>query len=118
MKYNFTEVYILDLPSRLTVKADEQGTPLSLLTVVAMAMFRPSAADAQLALTEKIRKFRLGNKLAAADQGPQPKIIDLESDEVTLIKNCCNSLYGTLIVGQVVEFFESAATPSQLKSVS
>lgn len=118
-KYNFTNAFVIDYPNSAPVKADEAGTPLSILTCCAMAMFRPTQADAQLELPAKVKKFKLGNKLNMADTASiLDRIVELDSDEVTLIKNCCNQLYGTLVVGQVCEFFESASThPTKLESV-
>ena len=118
MKYNFTNAFVLDLPKDTPVPADEKGTPLTVLTCCALAMYRPTQQDGQLSLAEKVKKFKLGNKLSIADAAETlEKIIELDSGEVELIKNCCNQLYGTLVVGQVVEFFESAATPTKLESV-
>lgn len=118
-KYNFSKAFVIDLPNTTPVYADDKKEiPLSILTCCAMAMFRATQADAQLTLPEKVKKFKLGNKLRMADEAQQlEKIVELDSSDVELIKTCCNQLYGTLVVGQVCEFFESASTPTKLESV-
>lgn len=118
-KYNFTSALVIDLPNSAPVYTDEaKKIPLSILTCCAMAMFRGTQQDAQLSLPEKIKKFKLGNKFRMADEATVlEKIVELDSGEVTMIKECCNQLYGTLVVGQVAEFFESASTPNPLSVV-
>lgn len=117
-KYNFTNAFVIDFPGKEPVKTDDKGNLLTILSCCAMAMFRPTQADGQLELNQKVAKFKLGNKLSMADGYESgDKIVELDSSEVTLIKNACNQLYGTLVVGQVCEFFESASTPPKLESV-
>jgi len=109
MKFDFSDSTLKDLISgRPLVEQVERtlaapdGTPqivmetvpITVLAIATVCMLRPTPEDGKLSFNEKIRRYKLGQKL--------------DSDEVSMIKTITGTLFGAMVVGQVVDFFEAA----------
>lgn len=103
MKFNFTNSQLINYPSS-DVMVDEKGDPVTVDKVITIAMFQASQADMQLAMSEKVRRYKLGRKFCAEDLSD----VELSAEDVTTIKSTCGALFAPLVVGQIEEFFESA----------
>jgi|SRR6187399_176790 len=122
MKFDFSDSTLKDLISgRPLVEQVERtlaapdGTPqivmetvpITVLAIATVCMLRPTPEDGKLSFNEKIRRYKLGQKLVACSSS-QDRVLELDSDEVSMIKTITGTLFGAMVVGQVVDFFEAA----------
>ena len=59
-------------------------------------------SEENIAAEEKIKRYELAKKIVKAKDSP----VDLSTDDVVLIKQCMNKLYGTLVVGPAFDILE------------
>jgi len=91
-----------------TLQEETETIPITVLAVATVCMLRATPDDGKLGMTEKIRRYKLGQRLIACANS-EDKILELDSDEVSLIKVTAGVMFGSMIIGQVVDFFESAS---------
>lgn len=103
MKFKFTDVKIANYPAGVGVwLKDEFGKDVTVAAMAVIGMFRQVPND-QSPLDVQVKKYKIGQKLCAEDLSA----VELDSEEQTVIKNCCAFL-GPLIAGQVAEFFNGS----------
>ena len=100
MKFNFTNAVIRNYPSKEPLM--EGGKEVTILAVSTMAMMQGNPQE-QITMEQKVKKYRLGVKLCSSEEE-----VELTAEEVAMIKQSVGALWGPLIVGQVVDFYESA----------
>ena len=77
--------------------------PVLLGNLVKAALLQPDEKDSA---DEKVTKFELMLRVSAAKDGE----LDLESEDITLVKKLVGKMYAPLVVGQVYRILEGKPT--------
>lgn len=78
------------------------GEPMTAKRVACDALLMQHQDEQNMAGTEKVRRFKLAQKIFEADGD-----IDITSEDVTLIKNAVTKSFTPLVVGQLYALLES-----------
>lgn len=99
--------HILDLDGNdIPATADKGAKPLDLASISGMALLIEPSADprgSQPASSDKLARFNLALKIHAGG------VVDVSSEEITLLKNAIGASYGPLVVGRAVEILDPPA---------
>lgn len=103
MRYDFTkqDAQIINFPSPKPV-LDEEQKPVTVAALALVAVMQQMPAEQNLEMAEKIRRYKIGRKLAASDLSD----VELDAAEVATIKTAVSLRFPPLFVGQACEFFE------------
>ena len=100
MKFNFSGAHVINYPVRAPLMDD--GKPVEIKNLCILAMMQGNPQE-QIPVELKVKKYKLGMKLCnmVNDQ------VELEAEEVAMIKQGVGSLWGPMIVGQIHDFLEN-----------
>jgi len=100
MKINFSKV-MLDLEQKPLKEGDRD---LTLGPICSNALLMPFPDETDLEGTEKVKRFRLAEKLY---QGGE---VDVSPEEIVLIKKLASKAYAPLLVGRIYEVLDAGPT--------
>lgn len=75
---------------------------------VAVNALMASYDDEKIGGTEKLKRFRLAQKISGAAEA-----VDLDHDERELVRSVVNKAFGTLVYGRICELTEEPAAPAK-----
>lgn len=100
MKKNLKKALIYFNGEPLTEKVNNKDVPCLICNVLGKALFDVSVS-ANLTADEKYRAFKISQRIAA-----KPEAVELESDEIMLIRRVIAPSFSAGIYGQIVDVLE------------
>lgn len=99
MKFNFANAHVINYPVRAPLLDD--GKPVEIKNLCILAMMQGNPQE-QIPVELKVKKYKLGMKLCnSAD------VVELEAEELAMLKQGVGSMWGPMIVGQIYDFLEN-----------
>lgn len=112
MKFDLTKGLIGLDGTKITADGTEETRHMTLADACAAALLKPFDPEFPRSVDETVRRFRLAGQMAGL---AALSVVDMTAEDVVLIKDAVNEMFcGSIVAGQILVFFETAA-PSPTK---